>query len=214
MAGLGTPAAQKPAMAPQAEGGEEYESPTSMLGEFDEDAMEEASPEEQAQYEGFVTSALAMIYPEQTPGEVNPAILANLRGQFEPDALAMFEAAEPALTDSPQDSVAATAVLLTVMNESRGQFTDDVVMHGGAAIVEELVEVSEAAKIHDFSDRDMETVTYRAMDLYRISSPRADPAALTEQFKLLMQANEQGNLGAVLPGLPGGAPMKQQQGAA
>lgn len=218
MAGLGTAAQQQPpAQAPQPgaqPGGQEaFESPASMLGSFDESAMEEATPEEQAQYEAFVTSGMAMIYPEQSPGEVNPSILSSLRGQFEPDALEMFTDAQPALTDSPQDSVAATAVLLTVMNESRGEFTDDVVMHGGAAIVEELVEVAEAAKIHDFSEQDMESITYRAMDLYRISSPRADPAALSAQFEELMAANEQGNLGAVLPGLPGGAPMKQQGAA-
>lgn len=217
MVGLGTTTQQQPPQqaqqAPQPGMEEEYESPMSMLGGFDEDAMEQASPEEQAQYEAFVTSGMAMIYPEQTPGEVNAAILSSLRGQFEAEALEMFADAQPALTDSPQDSVAATAVLLTVLNENRGEFTDDVVLHGGAAIVEELVEVAEAAKIHDFSEQDMEAITYRAMDLYRISSPRADPAALSEQFKLLMQANEEGNLGAVLPGLPGGAPMKQQGAA-
>jgi hypothetical protein len=218
MAGLGTTKQQQQPAAgqqmAQPAGGDDFESPAGMLGDFDEDAMEQASPEEQAQYEQFVNSGLAMIYPEQSPGEVNPAILSSLRGQFEPDALAMFEDAQPALTDSPQDSVAATAVLLTVMNEGRGEFTDDVVMHGGAALIEELVEVAEAAKIHEFSDKEMEGITYRAMDLYRISSPRADPAALTEEFKQLMAANEQGTLNKVLPGLPGGPAMTQQQGAA
>lgn len=215
MAGLGTAGAAAPApqqgMAPPQQ--ERGESAAAALGEFGEDAMEEASPEEQAQYEQFVNGMMAVVYPEQTPGEVNPMILANLRGEFQPEALQMFEAAEPGLTNSPQDSVAATAVILTVMGESQGEYTDDVVLHGGAATVEELIEVAEAAKIHDFSDDDLETVTYRAMDLYRIASPRADPAALTEEFKGLMAANEQGNLGAVLPGLPGGPPM-QKQGAA
>jgi hypothetical protein len=211
MAGLGTAApaapAQQQGMAPQERG----ESAAGMLGQFDESALEQASPEEQAQYEQFVNGMMAVVYPEQSPGEVNPAILANLKGQFEPDALQIFEQAEPALTDSPQDSLAATAVILTMMGESQAEYTDDVVMHGGAATVEELIEVAEAAKIHDFSEEDIETVTYRAMDLYRIASPRADPAALSEQFQMLMAANEQGNLGSVLPGLPGGAPMQQQQ---
>lgn len=213
MAGLGTPQQQpqSQAGAPMQGGDEGYESATKMLGDMDESALEQASPEEQAQYEAFVEMMQNMIYPEATPGEINPAILANLKGQFDPAALEMFQQAEPALTDSPQDSAAATAVLLTLMAEGQGKFSDEIVMHGGAAAIEELVEVAEAAKIHDFAERDMETITYRAMDLYRTASPRVDPAALTEQFKALMVANDQGNLGAVLPGLPGGAPMQQKE---
>lgn len=214
MAGLGTAGAQAAPMQQQsAAQPAPGESAAGMLGSMDEGSLEQASPEEQAQYEQFVKGGMAAIYPPQSPGEVNPAILANLKGQFEPDVLHLFEAAEPPLTDSPQDSVAATAVVLAVMLESQGQYTDDVVLHGGAALAEDLMEISEAAKIHDFNEQDIETVTYRAMDLYRIASPRADPAALTEGFKSLMAANEKGNLGAVLPGLPGGAPLKQQGAA-
>lgn len=169
------------------------------------------SPEEQAQYEAFVKGAQEIIYPQDQPEQINPAILGNLKGQFDPSALEVFQKAEPPLTDSPQDSLAATAVLLTMMSEARDQsVTDDVVMHGGVEIMEDLIDVAEASGIHDFSEEEIEGMTYRAMDLYRIASPRADPAALTAQFKELMAANEQGNLHSILPGLPGGPAMEQK----
>ena len=171
----------------------------------------QASPEEQAQYEQFVKSVHGVMFPEAEPGTVNPAIVNNLQGQFDPKVLEAFQAAEPALTDSPQDSLAATTVLLTMMGDSAGDFTDDVVMHGGVQVLEDLVEIAEASKIHEFSEQDIEGATYRAMDLFRIASPRADPVALTEQFKGLMAANEKGELNSVLPGLPGGPAMQKQE---
>lgn len=203
MAGLGTP--QQGAQPSQ-------EQPQSAAGMLDADAiqMEEPTPEEQAQFESFESTLIDMVFPQE--GQVNPDVLDNLKGGFDPSALEMFAEAQPALTDSPQDSLAATAVLLTlVVEQNVGELTDDVVMHGGKRAIEELIEVSEAAKIHEYSDRDMETVTYRAFDLYRIASPRVNVEALTAEFKTLVDANAQGNLGAVLPGLPGGKPMEQQQ---
>lgn len=208
MAGLGTPSA-----GAQPQGGEEeYQSPTSM---FDESAMEmeEPTPEEQAQFEQFERAMMGYVYAN---GQVSPQIIDNLKGNFDPSVLEMFAEAQPALTDSPQDSLAATGVMLTLLTEENAQeqtYSDDVVLHGGKRAIEELIEVAEAAKIHEFSEQDMETVTYRAFDLYRIASPRVDPEALTAEFQMLAEASNQGNLGAVLPGLPGGAPMKPQQGA-
>lgn len=205
MAGLGN--------APQPQQQQPEQGYTSAAAQFDESAVqaEEASPEEQAQFEQFERAMIGFVYPEDMRGKVNPNVLENLRGQFDPSALEMFAEAQPALTDSPQDSLAATAVLLTLLIEqsSGEKFTDDVVMHGGKGAIEELIEVSEAAKIHEYSEQDIETVTYRAVDLYRISSPRVDRDALTAEFGKLAEANKHGDMGSVLPGLPGGAPMKR-----
>lgn len=210
MAGLGNAGAAQA----QPQDGEEYQSPTSMF-DADSTQMEEPTPEEQAQFEQFERAMMGAIYPADQNGQVNPAVIENLKGGFDPSALEMFAEAQPALTDSPQDSLAATAVLLTLLTEQSAKepYTDDVTMHGGKRAIEELIEVSEAAKIHEYSEQDIETVTYRAVDLYRISSPRVDRDSLTAEFQTLAEASNKGNLGAVLPGLPGGAPMKQQQGA-
>lgn len=201
MAGLGAPArtpspgTNAPEQAMQGEG-------------------EAASPEEQALYDAFVKKGLGVIYPEKSDGQVSGEILANLKGDFDPQILQMFEASEPALTDSPQDSAAATSVLVTIMVEgSLGQpVGEEITMHAGKVLVEELIEVSEAAGIHDFNEKDVETVWYRALDLYRIASPNADQEALSREFEQIVQADKDGRLGDILPGLPGGAPM--QKGAA
>lgn len=231
MAGLGA-AAEAPA-------------PTSGM---DEQAGEPVSPEEQAMYEQFVNAALGIIYP-QGADQVSPEILANLKGDIDPQAMLMFAEVQPPLTNSPQDSVAATATLLTMLidgqgggtprmmqqpeaapapamqdgqppqpgappapepaqPEQQGGYPDDVVLHGGVAIIEELIEVAEAAKIHDFSEQDIEGITYRAMDLFRTASPRVDQDALKAEFGQVVEADRAGTLGKILPGLPGGASMK------
>lgn len=201
--GLG---AGKPAPA-AAEG--KFESPTAQFGEVDEGNLEQPTEEEQAQFETFERQMMGILYPENSDGQVNPQILANLKGEFDPSALELFASVEPALTDSRLDSLAATSVLVTMMVEQTGEYTDDVVLHGGKGVLEDLVEIAEAAKLHDFSEKDMESATYRAMDLYRIASPRADKEALTGEFKRLADASAAGNLASILPGLPGGAALPQ-----
>lgn len=202
MAGLGTPAPAAP------QGGADEGVNTSPAGMLDESAMqmEEPTPEEQAQFERFEKVMMGLVYQGE---EVSPAVVDNLRGNFDPSALEMFAEAQPPVTDSPQDSLAATGVLLTLLTEQNGEedFADDVVLHGGKRAIEELIEVAEAAKVHDFTEQDIETVTYRAFDLYRIASPRVNREALTAEFQQLAAASNEGRLGEVLPGLPGGAPI-------
>ena len=170
-----------------------------------------ASPEEQALYEDFIGRAESFLVPES--GQVSREILANLRGDFDPQAAQIFAQAEPPLAPSPQDAVSATAVLLTLTIEAGAMqqgvdYPDDVVQHAGIEVIEMLVAVSEAAGIHEFSEEELEGIYYRALDLYRITSPRIDQDMLKAGFQQLMQANEQGNLGKILPGLPGGPAMQ------
>lgn len=228
MAGLGTPM-----MAPGAEEAPEMEQGA--------EGQEPATPEEQQLYEQFVTQAMDVIYPPDQKGQVSPQIMADLKGQLDGKAAQLFEGAEPPLAGTPQDNVAATAVVLTIVidgalgyskvaresdqqsqqmppEQQSGEGAPDmnaVLLHGGKAIIEELVEVAEAAKIHEFSEQDMEGIVYRAMDLYRVASensgnPGYDKAGLTREFEGLVQADREGKLSSVLPGLPGGAPMQQQ----
>lgn len=197
-------AAQAPQAAPPA-GGEEMAAAGS---------DGEVSPEEQALYDQFVKTALYMIiYPEGQEG-ASPEILDNLRGNFDEQAVQMFAEAQPPIAPSPQDSVSVAAVLITLMVDAMGQqegvdYPDDVVQHAGVAIVEELIEVSEAAKIYEFPEEEMDGILFRAIDLFRISSPRVDPEALKAQFGTLAQASKDGTLNNVLPGLPGGAAMNE-----
>ncbi len=205
MAGLGVPAQAAPgrpnaAAAPQPRPGAE---PMDDAGEGN------ASPEEQAIYDDLMKKALGIIYPANQQGQVSGEILANLKGDFDTQILSMFEPAEPALTDSPADTVAAVGALLTIMVEGSmgGPAPEDVVMHVGKDIVENLVEVAEAAGLKDFTEEEMEGVFYRAVDLYRVASPFIDQEALKAEFGKIVEADKAGQLETVLPGLPGGKPM-------
>lgn len=212
----------------------------------------QATEEEQAAYDEFAETLADVLYPRETPGEVFPQILANLKGEFDQQMLALFEGVDPALTNSPQDAVSATAVLIILVidkkmglidlslaaNEERSaapqpniepdedgmieldepaepEFSPEaVLMEGGKLVVEELIEVSEAAGLHDFQEQDIEGTFYRALDLFRVAQEKVNPnvvAALQRGFEEIRMADEQGQLGKVLPGLPGGAPMQQQE---
>ena len=169
--------------------------------------QEQASPEEQRLYDDFVNTALSIIYPKgEQQGTVNPSVVTTLRGEIDPQVMAMFEMAEPPLTQSPIDLLAVSTVQLTLVVEDKAeasgqQLPDDVVMHGGVEILEALVEVAEAAGVHDYSEEDIENATYRAMDLYRISSPRVDQQALSQEFGAIAEADKSGSLSQLLPGI-------------
>lgn len=165
---------------------------------------EPASPEEQAIYDRFVRTVMGVIYPEG-PEQVSPAIMQNLQGQFDERAQAMFAEAVPPVQPTPTDSMAQTAVLLTLAVESAieragQQIPDEVLFHAGTEVLEMLAELAEAAGIADLSDDELNAVTLRAMDLYRVSSPRVDPQALTAEFEQIIAADRQGKIDQVLPG--------------
>lgn len=236
MAGLGTQQPQQGGMQQQAQAPMEQEP-------MEAGGTGQASEEEQAAYQEFADTLGDVLYPRETPGEVFPQILSNLKGEFDPQMLSLFEGIDPPLTNSPQDSVAATAVLLILVvdkkmglleqalaagepmeneagapmqsGEPETDFSPEaVLMEGGKLVVEELIEVSEAAGLHDFQEKDMEGTFYRALDLFRVAQEKVNPrvvAGLQRGFEQIRQADAQGNLGKVLPGLPGGAPMQQQE---
>ena len=81
-------------------------------------------------------------------------------------------------------------------------------MHAGQEILEQLADIAEAANIHDFQEEELEGAFYRATDLYRISSSRVDPESLSQEFGQVQQADQQGTLGQLLPGIE----QRMQQG--
>ncbi|MBF5091904.1 hypothetical protein F1640_18285 [Novosphingobium sp. NBM11] len=270
MAGLGSslmqPTAQTPAAAPMS--AQPAPAAQDDQGGMDAGGQQAASPEEQAELEKFVRAMQAVIYPDATPGEVYPQIIADLKGQFDKKALDLFDGVEPPLTNSPQDCVSATAVLITIVvdqkfgllnraldtadsgqqpkmenepnEEQPGQPEEDrapeasgedeqdfspeaVLYQAGREAVEEMIEISEAAKLHDFNDQDIEGAFLRALDLFRVAATKINPRivdALKTGFAQLVDADRAGQLNKILPGLPGGQPIPAgqpqapQQGAA
>lgn len=199
------PMTEPPMMPPQAQAQPPQQAQPAMSGDMPagEDG-EAATPEEQAIYDRFVTTVMGVIYPEG-PEQVSPAIMQNLQGQFDERAQGMFAEAQPPVQQTPTDSIAQTGVLLTIavesaMERSGQQIPDDVVFHAGAEVMEMLVELAEAAGIVELSEEEMQAVLLRAMDLYRIASPRVDPEALSAEFGQIVEADKAGQIDKVLPG--------------
>ena len=164
------------------------------------------TPEEQAQYDEFVNNALEIIYPAQTQGQPSPQIINSLSGQMSEQERELLAQADPPLGNSPIDNLAGTGAAVVVMVEGSAaqagaRIDDDVLFHAGADILAELAEVAEAAKIHPYSEEEMESALYRALDIYRMSSPRVDPEMLAQEFGQIAEADKAGQLDQVLPGI-------------
>jgi len=234
MAGLGTPMGAQQPMADQTGG---------MGAQDDEETGEPATEQEQQAYEQFVNAALSIIYPQGSEqvspqilddlkGNIDPKVAAlfqnaqpQLTGQ-PADNVAVVTVTLVLMVDAQlgflekgmaqqQQGAQPTPQQPQSPAEEQGEPIDyyAVVLHAARAITEELIEVSEAAKLHDFNEQDIEQTWARAMDLYRVASenmgaPGYDKQGLTNAFADLLVADKQGQLGNVLPGLPGGAPMQ------
>jgi hypothetical protein len=167
----------------------------------DEEGMEQASPEEQAQYDQFVTNGMQVIYDEKEG--VRADILARLKE-----------------SSDPKENLANTTAWLVTMLETSAekngaQIDDAVVMHAGKELMEQLADVCQAANIHDFSDKDMEGAWYRGLDLYRETATqdgRVNPDQLKEQFGEIERADQEGRLNQLLPGFDRAQAATQQQG--
>lgn len=206
MVGLMNPGAaapQAPAPAPAPSGGGLMRAPAAPGGE---DEGSNVSPEEQAQYDKFMTNALEIIYPQGEEAQVSEAVLNDLSGKPDPEAAQLFAEADPPVEASAIDNLASSTVQIVLMLEGSAQeagadIADDVVFHAGKDILEELAEVAEAAGIYDYDEKEMEGAFYRALDLYRISSPRVDQQALSQEFQQIQRADQDGSLAQLLPGI-------------
>tara|TARA_R110000868_G_scaffold34552_10_gene124791 strand:+ start:4655 stop:5302 length:648 start_codon:yes stop_codon:yes gene_type:complete len=171
------------------------------------------TPEEQAAYDKFVGNAMEIMYPQGQQAQVAQTIVAQLSGEQSDEAAKMFAEAQPPLGNTPIDNLAATTTMIVVTLEdsaaqSGADIPDEVVMHAGQEILEQLADIAEAANIHDFQEEELEGAFYRATDLYRISSSRVDPESLSQEFGQVQQADQQGTLGQLLPGIE----QRMQQG--
>jgi hypothetical protein len=171
------------------------------------DEQSNVTPEEQAEYDKFVTNGHEIIYPANAEGQVDPKIMEHLHGQFDEQATQLFAEAQPAFTPgSPVENLAGTLTLLVIALESSAgsagkQLDPAVVYHGGSELLLELDEISAAAKMHDYSQKELDGAAYRAVDLWRVGSPNANPEEMAGEFEQIKQADQQGNLGQLLPGI-------------
>lgn len=113
MAGLGT--AMNGETAAQAPGVQVPAGPDDELGQ----EGRPASPEEERLLAAWLNKCMDVLSPE--PGQINPRIFENLKGDFDEQAAALFANADPPLDlkGNPKDALAATGTLLLIMVDSQ-----------------------------------------------------------------------------------------------
>jgi hypothetical protein len=166
--------------------------PTGFLpGEAEgEEEQPNVTPEEQQEYDTFVNNAMEIIYSQE--GKVQDEVAARL-----------------STGNKPIDTLAQTTVWIVMMVEQDAEragmhITDDVLMHAGREIMEQLIEVAEALGLHEFKEAEIQGAWYNALDMYREANSdeggrfNSDEAAAA--FEALDEADKEGRADEVLPG--------------
>lgn len=177
------------------------------------------SPEEQAAYDEFVKNGYRLLYDEQ--GNVRPGILELLSksggdqtgGQSAPQEGA--PAPQGDVADENKGPVAAlanaavTVVIQLVQSgkEAGATVPDEVIAHGGMAIMEDLATIAQGEKIHDYQPGEMDAAFVKATQLYyNVAKARGllgDEENLKQEFAQIKSADAEGPeaLDKVLPGI-------------
>lgn len=146
------------------------------------------SPEEQAQYNEFVSQGRMLVDDKKTM----PTLLKNIQGDGNP-------------VEGLANSLYAVVMRLEDSAEKAGkEFSGDVKYHGATEIMEHMVELAEAAGIHEYSDQNMESALTIALDLYRVAKQQSgeiQPEQFQDELAMLQQAEQEGRLDEVLPGI-------------
>lgn len=165
---------------------------------FVDDDESNVTPEEQAEYDQFMENALTLMYDEKgTKPELLEALKAAGGEQQEGGP-------NPAILALAQSAVTIVGQLDDSAREAGKPVTDDVLYHGSFAVVQELAELAEAAKIKEYSEEDITGAFMQAIDMYRpklIESGRTTEEALKEGFAQVNEADQQGQLNQLLPGI-------------
>ena len=158
--------------------------------DIEDDETPNVDPEEQQQYDQFVTNAMELMYGDDD--KVEPQVLQRL-----------------STGNKPIDVLAQTTVWLVMLVEQDAtrnnvNITDDVVFHAGREIMEQLIEIAEAAEIHTFKEAEIQGAWYQALDMYREANSdeggRFNPEEAAAAFEALNEADKEGRADEVLPG--------------
>lgn len=149
--------------------------------------MQQASPEEQQQYDRFVARAMQLMYSEQ----MRPKVRELLAGEGDPiEGLARASS--------------MIIVRVALAAEKAGEkLMGDVVFEAGKSIIEDLAEYATKWGIHDFetNSKDLEGAYFRALDMFRVmmqQAGRAKPEAFKQDMDKLVQMNESGEFETML----------------
>lgn len=148
-----------------------------------------ATPQEQDAYNRFVSQAHLLIYkPEMTQ-------------QY----LAMIKDSQKPTADIGQFAANVAFRVYSAAKEAGEMIPGDVLLQGGAEIVEGLIELSDEAKITDIDDAQMEEAFYAAADAFRSlmeGSGNIDMAAVKEDMATFAAAEKSGQLDQMIGAVP------------
>lgn len=154
----------------------------------DEDGMENASEEEQAQYDQFVSNGAKLIYSP----EIRKTVQKNLSG-----------------AGNPIEGLANTLVMIVTRLDQSAQensieVSGDVKMHGAMELLDLLIEYAEESRIAQIDEKMAEQALYLAFDMYRAqleASGGIDQASMEEDMQSVAAAEQAGQLDSLLPGM-------------
>jgi hypothetical protein len=145
------------------------------------------SPEEQAQYTQFVENAMAMMYDDK----MMPTLIQQLKTGDKP-------------AEALGNAVATIVMRLEDSAKDKGiDLSGDVMFHGATEILEQLVELAEAAGV-EVSEEDMESALYIGLDTYRSTRQqqgRLPTDEISQDMQELLQAEQEGTIDQMLPGI-------------
>ena len=143
------------------------------------------TPEEQAVYDKFVDNGRVMIFEDKMAAQ----ILKQIRDE-----------------EMPSKGLASVIVSLVMRlkdsaGENGAEIDSSILMHGGLELMENIAELSAVAGVHKFSEKEIESALYQAMDLYGTIEHEAgtvNKEALAEDVNMLQQADRSGELDQLL----------------
>lgn len=164
--------------------------PINFSGENEEVEEPNVSEDEQRQYDLVVKNGMELLYTPE--GKVQPEVLQRL-----------------STGNKPIETLAQTAVWLVMLLEQDAQrngqpIEDDVLFHAGRELFEQMIEIAEAADIHNFKEAEIQGAWYNALDMYREANSdeggRFNPQEAAAEFEALNEADKEGRAEEVLPG--------------
>lgn len=166
-----------------------------------DDQGEQATPEEQAKYEEFVKTGYEMMY---AGGKVNPGVMKMLDNDPS-DLIEALGNGDEFKQFSPLVALAATAAIITLkVCEKTGEKDGVIILHGGKAIMEDLVEVAGKAGIKDYSEEEMNQAFHMGADLFRHTAEQKgllDMGQAKQEWGEITAADKAGTLGDLIPPL-------------
>lgn len=172
----------------------------------DGDGREPATPEEQQQYDEFVSLALDMVSKPESK---------DLRAKL----LKLLGAGGDRV-----QSLASTVYYLFSAVFKAGvdagiQFDPGVLLAAGEEITQHISIFGKVRKVADYTPEEVDTAFLQAVDMFRMNNKdMLDPQAAQQDLHEIQDADNQGNLDQVAPGLAGALEklkrLGDQQGAA